>query len=223
MDPLAELDDSDSALPLVQPGYSDLENLNVSFSDVNAQPPTLSASVSGVVDQNAVEEFVQLLNELTAIPLASAIRSGVLKDIFHVFHMIYIPKSHGLCVTFSQALQDAIFLPDAEDKKRIVSFLACQNPPMTWNECLQSNPQFIKRHCKHVVPPPEQLYGLVSKVFEIYGPLKDAQTGISLFSSSTWKTVKNILQIIKLGQISDPPGIPLYYCIGTSKNGLPVY
>jgi len=222
LDPLTELGDSDHS-PLVQSGHSDLENLNISFSDVNALPPTLSASASGAIDQAAVEEFVQLLNELTAMPWAPAIRSGVLKDIFHVFHMIYIPKSHGLHVTFSRALRDAIFLPDAEDKKRIVSFLACQNPPMTWNECLQSNPQFIKKHCKHVVPPPEQLYGLVSKVFEIYGPLKDAQTGISLFSSSTWKTVKNILQIIKLGQISDPPGIPLYYCIGTSKNGLPVY
>jgi hypothetical protein len=220
LDPLAELDDSGPPSSLV---HSDLENLNISFSDVNALPPTLSDSPSGAIDQAAVEEFVQLLNELTAMPWAPAIRSGVLKDIFHVFQMIYIPKSHGLCVTFSRALRDAIFLPDAEDKKHLVSFLACQNPPMTWNECLQSNPQFIKKHCKHVVPPPEQLYGLVSKVFETYGPLKDAQTGIPLFSSSTWKTVKNILQIIKLGQISDPPGIPLYYCIGISKNGLPVY
>jgi len=145
LDPLAELGDSGPPSSLVQSNHSDLENLNISFSDVNALPPTLSDSPSGAIDQAAVEGFFQLLNELTAMPWAPAIRSGVLKDIFHVFQMIYIPKSHGLCVTFSQALRDAIFLPDAEDKKRIVSFLACQNPPMTWNECLQSNPQFIKK------------------------------------------------------------------------------
>ena len=104
VDPLAELDDSNSDSPVVQASHSDLENLNISFSDVNALPPTLSASASGAIDQAAAKEISQLLNELTAMPWAPAIRSGVLKDIFHVFHMIYIPKSHGLRVTFSRAL-----------------------------------------------------------------------------------------------------------------------
>ena len=72
LDPLTELGDSDHS-PHIQSGHSDLENLNISFSDVNALPPTLSASASGAIDQAAVEEFVQLLNELTAMPWAPAI------------------------------------------------------------------------------------------------------------------------------------------------------
>ena len=49
LDPLTELGDSDHS-PLVQSGHSDLENLNISFGDVNALPPTLSASASGAID-----------------------------------------------------------------------------------------------------------------------------------------------------------------------------
>ncbi|KAF8876293.1 hypothetical protein CPB84DRAFT_1852998 [Gymnopilus junonius] len=202
----------------------DSENVNISFAEVNAVPITHSLpSNSAEVDSTTVDEYARLLQNLTSVPWAPEIRSGVLKDIFHVFHMIYIPKSHGLCVTFSRALRDAIFLPDAEDKRHIMTYLASQDPPMTWDECLQSNPKFIKKHCKHIVSPPEQLYQLVSKVFEVYGPLKDAQSGLPLFSANTLKTVKNILEIIKLGQISDPPGIPLYYCISIASNGLPIY
>lgn len=223
IDPLAELA-MDSNF-LFQTDNPDFDSLNINFCEANAVPATLQTTNFSAeeVDHNAADAYVKILHDLTEVAWAPAIRSGVLKDIFHVFHMIYIPKSHGLRVTFSRALRDAIFLPDAEDKRCIVSYLTCQDPPMTWGECLQANPQFIKRHCKHVVPPPEQLYDLVSKVFQVYGPLKDAQSGLPLFSSNTWKTVKNILEIIKLGQISDPPGIPLYYCLGIASNGLPIY
>ncbi|KAK0477553.1 hypothetical protein IW261DRAFT_1304424, partial [Armillaria novae-zelandiae] len=68
--------------------------------------------------------------------------SGVLKDIFHVFQMIWIPKSHGLRITFARILHDAIFLSDPSDMKVINSYLACLSPPMTWKECLQKNPMF---------------------------------------------------------------------------------
>ncbi|KAF6745215.1 hypothetical protein DFP72DRAFT_1077806 [Ephemerocybe angulata] len=131
--------------------------------------------------------------------------------------MIHIQKNHGLRVTFARALRDAIFLPDAEDKRKLESVLARQTPPLTYDEGLRRNPQMIKRHVKHVVPPPEQLFTLVSKLFEVYGPLKDAQTGQPLFSPSAWKSAKSVLEYIKLGYISDPPNIALYYPLGIDK------
>jgi len=223
INPLAELISEDNSN--IHGVNLDLENLNIGFNEINSGPE-IAADINlahHAIDHPALNDYKALLHSLTAVPWPPEIRSGVLKDIFHVFHMIYIPKSHGLRVTFSQALRDAIFLPDLEDKKRIISYLACRNPPLTWDECLRSNPKFIKKHCKHVVPPPEQLYNLVSTVFKIYGPLKDAQSGLPLFSSNTWKTIKNILYTIKRGEISDPPGIAFYYCLGTSSNGLPHY
>ena len=81
-----------------------------------------------------------------------------------------------------------------------------------------------KANCRNtdVVPPPEQLFDIVSALFHDYGLLKDAQTSIPLFNA--YKTVKNILELIKKGYISDPPGISLYYIIGVcSKTNLPIY
>ena len=138
--------------------------------------------------------------------------------------MIYIPKTHRLRVTFSRALRDAIFIPAQEDKRRVEAYLSRQTPPISWSQCLQSKPSFIKRHCKFVVPLPEQLYVIVSGLFNVYGPLKDAQTGVPLFSAQTWKVVKSVLELIKAGCVSDPPGVPLYYVIGiASSSGLPIY
>ncbi|KAJ7037315.1 hypothetical protein C8F04DRAFT_1331804 [Mycena alexandri] len=58
-----------------------------------------------------------------------------------------------------------------------------------------------------------------------WGPLKDGKTGIPLFNSAAWKIAKNILELIKNGFVSDPPGIQLYYCIGFDEKAaaLPIY
>ncbi|KAJ7182091.1 hypothetical protein C8R46DRAFT_1210641 [Mycena filopes] len=58
-----------------------------------------------------------------------------------------------------------------------------------------------------------------------YGPLKDSKTSLPLFNTAAWKIAKNILELIKNGYVSDPPGIQLYYCLGFDKKagGLPIY
>ncbi len=223
-----------STLPLTaesdldcEPGTSlqDLEGLIIDFSDAIASDPSTNPPASGAnIDSDGQKRCAEILEELRTQPWPEEIRSGVLKDIFHVFQMLYIARAHGLRVTFAQTLRDAIFLPDAEDKRRLVSYLSRLTPPMTWDECLRSKPSLIKRHCKHVVPPPEVLYNVVAKVFSTYGPLRDAQTHLPLFNAAAWKTAKNILSLIRAGYISDPPGIPLYTCLGTSSTtGLPIY
>lgn len=46
-----------------------------------------------------------------------------------------------------------------------------------------------------------------------------------LFNKAAWHTAKDILNLIQNGYLSDPPGIALYYTIGTdAKAGnLPLY
>ena len=44
-----------------------------------------------------------------------------------------------------------------------------------------------------------------------------------LFNQKARKQTKNILQTARLGLMSDPPGIPLYYKMGVDHNGLPYY
>lgn len=140
------------------------------------------------------------------------IRSRVLKDPFHVFNMIYISRTHALRIPFAQALRDAMFIPHPEDKWRVSIWL--QTKGLNWDTMLQFRSRWIWKHVRRTIPPPELLYPGIHDVFLKFGPLRDAKTNLPLFSASTWKTTKNILELIRNGYLSDPPGISLYYCIG---------
>ncbi|KAF7762010.1 hypothetical protein Agabi119p4_10002 [Agaricus bisporus var. burnettii] len=154
-----------------------------------------------------------------------SIRSRVLKDPWHFFHMLYLPATHGLRKQFTQELRDGLFIPHDEDRRRINSWGAVQKPSKTYEELRNSSPSWIRARCRHTIPPPHILHLLVSKLFQTYGPLLDPITKQPLFSASTWKVAKNLLELIRKGFISDPSNIPLYTRIGTDKKngGLPIY
>lgn len=206
-----------------------LQSVNIGFdtsfqSDSEPADPHTTNPLPGDLDPFGVEECNRILQLLETHPWPPQKRSGVLKDVFHVFHMLRLTKNHGLVAQFSRSLRDILFLPDPEDKHNIENYLCRQPQPLTWDQCLQRHPRFIKRHCKHLIPPAELLYPLVAKLFKTYGPLKDAQSGLPLFNAEAWKTAQSILKMIKNGFISDPPNISLHYCIGIiKKSGLPVY
>ncbi|KAJ7752517.1 hypothetical protein DFH07DRAFT_745085, partial [Mycena maculata] len=163
-------------------------------------------------DQASAAEGQIILGPAVLHAFAWLIRSRVLKDVFHVFHMIYISRTHGLRQAFCQALRDAILIPHPGDKALIEAYLKEHN--VTWENMLRFHPKWVWRHCRRTIPPPEELYPLVHKVFMTYGPLKDAKTGLPLFNTAAWKIAKNILELIKNGYVSDPPGVQLYYCLG---------
>ncbi|KAJ7921075.1 hypothetical protein B0H13DRAFT_2418703 [Mycena leptocephala] len=160
----------------------------------------------------------------TVLASAAAQAPSGLKDAFHIFNMFYISVAHGLRVEFARALRDAIFIPDAENKARIVAWGQQQNPPRTWEDLVRKSSDWVWRRCKRIIPPPEQLHGDVAEVFRTFGPLKDATTGLPLFNSAAWAAAKNSLELISKGYLSDPPGIALYYQLGVdAKTGLPLY
>ena len=73
------------------------------------------------------------------------------------------------------------------------------------------------------MPPPEILFSCVAAVIKTFGPLKDSTTGQPLFTEKAWDVTKNILEHIRRGYYSDPPGIPLYFEIGKDKHDLTLY
>ena len=100
------------------------------------------------VDNKSKALGLEILGENpTEYPL---IQSRVLKDPFHVFNMIYVPRAHGLLYDFAHALCDAMFIPDKMDKDRIdVFFFAAHlDPSQTWKILLHYHPSFLWKHCK---------------------------------------------------------------------------
>uniref|UniRef100_A0A8H8CGB6 3'-5' exonuclease n=1 Tax=Psilocybe cubensis TaxID=181762 RepID=A0A8H8CGB6_PSICU len=152
------------------------------------------------------------------------LHSRVIKDVWHVFHMFYIPATHGLRKQFTRDLRDAIFIPDKDDKDRIDAIGATWSPPQTYEQLRNSRSEWVRQRCKHHIPSPHIVYEYLAKVFRTYGPLRDPKTKKPLFSVEGWKTAKCILELAIGGYLSDPPGIPLYTRIGTDKStGLPIY
>ena len=203
-----------------EPSVGDL--LSQDLSDSSGLPPEIPPSRE--VDPSSVSLGAEILGQDPQV-WDHAIHSRVLKDVWHVFHMFYISATHGLRKQFTRELRDAVFILDKADKARIDAWGATQNPPRTYESLRNSSPDWLRRRCKHVIPPPHILYPYVANVFHTYGPVIDPETKKPLFTADNWKTAKNVLDLIKNGYLSDPPGVPLYTVIGIDKKagGLPIY
>lgn len=154
--------------------------------------------------------------------LSRKVLSRVLMDPWHAFHRIRISKSHGLRRFFSRAFRDAVFIPDKNDQALVSAYLHSQDS--SWEEVLERDAKWLWERCRRTIPPPDELYDAVKTVFNTYRPLKDAKSQDPLFNSAAWEDAKNVLALIKLGLLSDPPGIPLYFRKATdSKTHLPLY
>ncbi|KAG2216993.1 hypothetical protein INT45_003031, partial [Circinella minor] len=149
------------------------------------------------------------------------IHSRILKDVFHLMDMIKVSRKYGLSKTFSRAFRDTLFVIDKDDKRLVKTVL--ENNGTTWEKKLAENPDWIFHRVKRVVPPPEELYPLIKKLFETYGPLRCARTGRPLFDFENWRQAKNVLSTIHLGHVSDPPNIRFYFVRGRDKDGLTLY
>lgn len=151
-----------------------------------------------------------------------SIPSRVLKDAFHVMDMIKIPLTHGMSKDFMRRFRDILFVVDLEDKQNIEQYLETKNT--TWDECMLENPDFIMKRTRRYIPPPTELVTALEKLFSTYGPLKCASSGMPLFDTAAVKISKNIVELARLGHISDlVDGPPLYTKIGVDKNGLNLY
>lgn len=148
--------------------------------------------------------------------------SRVLMDPWHAFNRIRVPKRHGLRRFFARSMRDAVMVPDKQDQAAISAYL--ESEESSWEEMLQMRPQWLWERCKRTIPGPDELYDALKTVFNTYGPLKDAKTGEPLFNASAWQDVKHIMALVKIGLLSDPAGISLYFRKGTdSQSNLPLY
>ncbi|TFK55407.1 hypothetical protein OE88DRAFT_1804266 [Heliocybe sulcata] len=150
-----------------------------------------------------------------------SLSTRVLGDVFHLMHEFKISVHHGLRRPFARALRDALFIPDPDDKVIIERFL--EERQTTWDAMLLYHPCWLFRRVKRIVPPPEILLPRVRDVLQKFGPLKDSTTGQPLFNDKAWDICTNVLENIRRGYYSDPPGIQLYFTRGQDKYGLMQY
>jgi hypothetical protein len=166
-----------------------------------------------------LEKDQQLRDENDAI--SNVYLTRVKKDIFHLIDMIRVSLRHRISKEFKRRYRDALFMVDSDDKKLVTEYLARNGS--SWDECLLERPGWLLQRVRRYVPQPHILYPLLKEVFYIYGDSLCDRTGGKLFDGSAKKAAKNVLETIRMGHISDPIGIPLYYKVTDDANGLPIY
>jgi hypothetical protein len=153
----------------------------------------------------------------------SVIYSRVLKDFFHLMHGFPLGMHHGLRWPFLTAFRDAALIPDGDDVARIESYAKKWNT--SFEELVRTKPAWVFMRCRRHIPPPDQLYPTLEKLFQTFGPLKDVSTGAPLFNRAAWKIAQSTLKLVKDGLVSDIPGVSLYTQIGVDSkaDNLPIY
>jgi hypothetical protein len=147
--------------------------------------------------------------------------SRTLGDPWHLHHQFPISMQHGLRRPFFRALSAAMFIPDASDKAAVERVL--QRSGMTFDAELRSNPDWVLRRVRRHMPSPQIMLPRVKAVIKTYGALKDSTSGHPLFNEKAWEVAENVLENIRCGYYSDPPGVQLYYSMGSDKNDLQLY
>ncbi|KAG6877083.1 hypothetical protein C0992_010900, partial [Termitomyces sp. T32_za158] len=206
-------DDITNPLDTDQPSWYNEADI---VSDGDQDPAQSAMDQASMTYATLLDAIAQTLETRTSD--SSLKRSSVFGDIWHLMHQFPISMQHGLRRPFARALRDAFFLYDEEDKSTIEAFLATKG--VKWDTMLQYHPKWLFQRVKRLVPPPEELYPRVSQVFQAFGPLKDAKTGIPLFNERCWNIAKNALENVRRGYYSDPPGVILYYPRKRDKFGL---
>ena len=100
----------------------------------NHQSDNLGTAEPDPESLKELETLLALTTDYASWP--QAIRSRVLMDVWHAIARIKVPKEHGFQQAFAIALQDAIFIPNAEDKTHITAYLHSKNSG--WEEKLHT-------------------------------------------------------------------------------------
>ncbi|KAH8109627.1 hypothetical protein DFH11DRAFT_1474484, partial [Phellopilus nigrolimitatus] len=203
-----------------QPHTSIQSNLSNSDSESESD---LDADVSAQVEELDSNENEVLGSSALSQPQTGEIPSRILADAFHIMDRItrHIPRTHTLRKSFSIAYSDTLFVPDKEDKARVIAVLRAGN--LTWDSVKRERPDWLWERVRRYIPQKDILFKLLKELFDCWGNVKCSRTGATLFTAECWKKTKGVLEEVSLGYLSDPPGIPLYVLLHGDKNGSPRY
>lgn len=150
----------------------------------------------------------------------------VFDDAFHFMDRLerLLAKKHSAYRRFVHDFSEAIFIRDKDDVRRVKAVLQLKN--IDWDYTVRANASSLNRHIRREIPNPRILVARLEKLFNGYrNVLCTTLTGRSalFFSKEAWSMAQRLLETARLGYLSDPPGIPLYYQMGIDKDGLPIY
>ncbi|KAG6825372.1 hypothetical protein H0H92_003927, partial [Tricholoma furcatifolium] len=194
-----------------------LEAFSCTFSTASVEDHNSSSSPAPSADPIAI------LEKLVNSPSTSSEEfQGLKKDIFHAFHSINTPLNHGARPLFLRALRDHMLRWDP-NMRAVVDRTCRQHFNLTFDQMLERNPRWIAERTPRHVPRPSILVPALDFVFKCFGNVLDAKTQQPLFNKLAWKKAEAILELARLGYLSDPEGVSMFKKSTIDKYGLQKY
>jgi hypothetical protein len=149
----------------------------------------------------------------------------ILDDPFHFMDRLLrlLSKKHSAFKCFSHDFSQAIFIRDKHDVSRVKAILDAKG--ISWDFAIRAKAFILNKRIRRYIPPRDILYKQLQTLFTSYQDIICSTQGrrFTFFDKEARQMAARLLETVRLGLLSDPYGIPLYYLMGTDKDGLPLY
>jgi hypothetical protein len=134
-----------------------------------------------------------------------------------------LPKKHSAFKAFAHDFSEMIFIRDRSDELAVRAIL--EKNGVSWEYAKHAKSAALNRRIRRYIPSREVLLKRLQKLFAAYADMECSTktTRGSFFSDEAKEMVKNLLETVRKGYLSDPAGISLYYLMGKDRDGLNLY
>lgn len=149
----------------------------------------------------------------------------MLDDALHFMDRLLrlLPKMHSSFDAFCSDFSRAIFLRDKDDEANVRRVLGAKG--ITWEYAQRAKSYVLNRRIRRLIPAPEIIVPRLQLLFDGYKNLicSNKQNRQVFFSKDARDMAARLLNTARLGFLSDPVGVSLYYRMGIDKDGLTIY
>ncbi|KAF8995410.1 hypothetical protein BDZ89DRAFT_1149619 [Hymenopellis radicata] len=150
----------------------------------------------------------------------------VLDDAFHFMDRLLrlLSKKHSAFKAFSHDFSEAIFIRDRDDEAAVK--LVLEKHDVDWEYAKRANAPGLNRRIRRYIPDRHTLGKRLTALFTSYQDIicsTKSNTRGRFFCDEAKEMATRLLETVRLGFLSDPPEIPLYYLMGKDRNGLNIY
>ncbi|KAJ6490305.1 hypothetical protein C8R47DRAFT_1273319 [Mycena vitilis] len=169
-----------------------------------------------------------LNNTFSLLENSEILPTRVLDDAFHFMDRLLrlLSKKHSAFKAFAHDFSEAIFIRDQSDEAAVRAVL--EKYGVDWEYAKRAKAKALNRRIRRYIPRREVLLQRLQKLFDGYADIqcstkKSKGTSAAFFSDEAKEMVKHLLDTVRKGYLSDPPGISLYYLMGKDRDGLKIY
>ncbi|KAJ7152120.1 hypothetical protein C8R46DRAFT_484877 [Mycena filopes] len=201
-------------------------DIGIAANDEDDEDPDLMDDspepYSDDLEQLLSDSIQQAQNILRQPHTAEMLASRVLDDAYHFMDRLLrlISKKHPAYKEFAHSFSETIFVRDGEDEAKVREVL--DKKGIRWDYAIRVKKSAINRRVRRYIPSPEKLVQDLLVLFTCFQDLRDAD-GKKFFTKDARKQAAALVETARLGFLSDPPGMPVYYLIGRDKNALNLY